>query len=179
MRRFPKRKRLLFFRQKEKAVPAGHPKAGKASGKQRKGNRTGREAGSGKTAPEKKIPAAVGLTGMFRWRRRRDSNPRDQLFLICTLSRGVPSATRPLLRQLNTGFLSRLKSLAFYSTSLLPATGKNKKPPVFTIFPANLLVFNSFILVRPERQQSSVHILQRDKRYLTCLFQLYQLSGKP
>ena len=31
------------------------------------------------------------------WRRKRDSNPRGQFLPACTLSRGVPSATRPFL----------------------------------------------------------------------------------
>ena len=36
--------------------------------------------------------------GHFIWRRERDSNPRYTFLRVCSLSRGVPSTTRPSLR---------------------------------------------------------------------------------
>ncbi len=44
------------------------------------------------------------------WRRRRDSNPRYRFKPICSLSRGVPSTTRPLLQIQGVAVMS-----SFYS----------------------------------------------------------------
>ena len=45
------------------------------------------------------IKGAHGAPFIFGWRRRRDSNPRYAIN-VYSLSRGAPSATRPLLRKL-------------------------------------------------------------------------------
>ena len=55
----------------------------------------------------------------FRWRRRRDSNPRYAIN-VYSLSRGAPSATRPLLQILFIYFLSNV-SLALPGRALLGA----------------------------------------------------------
>lgn len=50
--------------------------------------------------PEKEKPRkSENLRGLFRhfWRRRRDSNPRSRFWPRCSLSRGVPSTSRPRL----------------------------------------------------------------------------------
>lgn len=64
---------------------------------------------------------AYEITG---WRRRRDSNPRDRFLPVCTLSRGVPSATRPLLRTTDR----TIKRAVFYRQFLFFAN-----PPNFLI----------------------------------------------
>jgi hypothetical protein len=45
---------------------------------------------------EKLNPCLAGA--LTNWRRRRDSNPRCRFKPACSLSRGVPSTTRPRLR---------------------------------------------------------------------------------
>ena len=53
----------------------------------------------------KKAPVTglLGISGNRResiaWRRRRDSNPGYRFWPVCSLSRGVPSTTRPRLRE--------------------------------------------------------------------------------
>lgn len=50
--------------------------------------------------PKKEKPRkSENLRGLFRhcWRRRRDSNPRSRFWPRCSLSRGVPSTSRPRL----------------------------------------------------------------------------------
>lgn len=46
-----------------------------------------------------KTPQSRSSTGFHRhfWRRRRDSNPRSRFWPRCSLSRGVPSTSRPRL----------------------------------------------------------------------------------
>src|ERR1035438_9220976 len=44
------------------------------------------------------LPQDLAFTGIFQWRRGRDSNPR-WAFDPYALSRGAPSTTRPPLRQ--------------------------------------------------------------------------------
>ena len=55
-----------------------------------------------------KTPRDRDLLGFRRhyWRRRRDSNPRSRFWPRCSLSRGVPSTSRPRL----PNFLSRRES---------------------------------------------------------------------
>ena len=53
---------------------------------------------------------------MMRWRRRRDSNPRYAIN-VYSLSRGAPSATRPLLRILSSNAL--LSQFVFGAPSAL------------------------------------------------------------
>ena len=52
----------------------------------------------GRLSTPKKIPRIYDAGDCF-WRRRRDSNPRYAIN-VYTLSRGAPSATRPLLHKL-------------------------------------------------------------------------------
>ena len=63
------------------------------------------------------------------WRRRRDSNPRYAIN-VYSLSRGAPSATRPLLQILLSEFLLCL-SLALLSGTLLGARHLRHLGPFF------------------------------------------------
>lgn len=53
------------------------------------------ENGAEKEKPRK--PRLAGFPPPFYWRRRRDSNPRSRFWPRCSLSRGVPSTSRPRL----------------------------------------------------------------------------------
>ncbi len=63
--------------------------------------------------------AGIGVPGFIpKWRRRRDSNPRD-LFGVCSFSKRVPSASRPRLR-----FPSYAEAGAVLQGILSSSTGK-------------------------------------------------------
>lgn len=55
-------------------------------------------------AEKEKPRKSKNLRGLFRhvWRRRRDSNPRSRFWPRCSLSRGVPSTSRPRLPNLRS-----------------------------------------------------------------------------
>ena len=80
-----------------------------------------------------------------QWRRRRDSNPRDQVYLICALSRGVPSATRPLLRE--EFLLAQFFGIAHHTWIM--SSAQNFKPQK----PGNWLGFESCYLIKKRKYE--------------------------
>ena len=57
-------------------------------------------AQAARSAQKRKKPQRTDPMGLLTsfWRRRRESNPRCGFWPTCSLSRGVPSTTRPRLR---------------------------------------------------------------------------------
>src|SRR3954468_350340 len=57
----------------------------------------------------------------LRWRRRRDSNPGYRFWPVCSLSRGVPSTTRPRLRCRTFNYNRPAARPPFLATSVVMA----------------------------------------------------------
>lgn len=97
-----------------------------------------------------KTPRDRDLLGFRRhcWRRRRDSNPRSRFWPRCSLSRGVPSTSRPRL----PNFRSRRESARRSQDN----SGPNREGQcLWHIFCARFLIVDAICSHTPQRRHEA------------------------